>query len=56
MTTGIIALILLSWSVVNVWASWGLILTIRKLDTERRALRRWARLTVIRDKQQRNWN
>lgn len=48
--------ILFIWSVVNLWASWQILTALRSLVTERRELRRWKRLSMLHDKQQRQWN
>jgi hypothetical protein len=53
---GLCALILFVWSAVNIWASWSLSRIMRSLTEERRELRRWKRLSILRDRQQRDWN
>jgi hypothetical protein len=53
---GLCALVLFIWSAVNIWASWYLGKVIRSLAEERRELRRWKRLSILRDRQERDWN
>jgi len=53
---GITTLILFLWSCVLVWASWQLGRMARSLIEERRELRRWQRLSMLRDIQQRKWD
>lgn len=53
---GIAAVILFVWSAVLLWASWQLGRIARLLAEERRELRRWKRLSELRDTQQREWN
>lgn len=48
--------ILAVWTIVLLWGSWQLSCVAHSLVEERRELRRWKRLSAVRDKQQREWN
>jgi hypothetical protein len=53
---GLTALILSVWSMVNIWASWQLSRIARSLLEDRRELRRWRRLVILRDRQKQDWS
>ena len=53
--SGVISLILFVWSGVLIWASWQIGVMARALDKERRELRRWKRLELLRDRQRKDW-
>jgi hypothetical protein len=49
-------LILIVWSIINLWASLALRRVARQMAAERHEIRRWQRFANLRDTQQRKWN